>query len=78
MVRDICYVRYSNGYTAIYRHLSGFVNPIADAIEAYQYEKESWEVDLILQQHNIPCMPVSKLHGAEIRAILWDRIFTWT
>lgn len=41
------HVRYSNGYTAIYRHLSGFVKPMADAIEAYQYEKESWEVDLI-------------------------------
>ena len=29
------HVRYSNGYTASYRHLSGFVNPIADGSEAY-------------------------------------------
>ncbi|MDR2859850.1 MAG: M23 family metallopeptidase [Mediterranea sp.] len=41
------HVRYNNGYTAIYRHLSGFVSPIAERAENYQYENETWEVSII-------------------------------
>ncbi|KAA6352224.1 Murein DD-endopeptidase MepM [termite gut metagenome] len=38
------YIRYDNGYTAIYRHLAGFVSPIAERAAEYQQEKETWEV----------------------------------
>lgn len=40
------YVHYNNGYTTIYRHLSGFVSWMAQRVEAYQYEHETWEVDI--------------------------------
>lgn len=40
------YVHYNNGYTTIYRHLSGFVSPMAQRVETYQYEHETWEVDI--------------------------------
>ena len=40
-------VVYDNGYTAIYRHLSVFVGEVAKRVKALQYEKESWEVEII-------------------------------
>ncbi|MGP1539001.1 M23 family metallopeptidase [Bacteroides pyogenes] len=40
-------VRYHNGYTTINRHLNGFLSPIAQRVEKLQYEKESWEVEII-------------------------------
>ena len=40
-------VVYDNGYTAIYRHLSAFVGEVAKRVKALQYEKESWEVEII-------------------------------
>ncbi|KAA6326935.1 hypothetical protein EZS27_024024 [termite gut metagenome] len=40
------HVRYNNGYTAIYRHLMGFVSPIAERVDNYQHENEIWEVSI--------------------------------
>lgn len=40
-------VAYDNGYTTINRHLSAFVSPIAERVETLQYEKESWEVEIV-------------------------------
>ncbi|KAA6332661.1 Murein DD-endopeptidase MepM [termite gut metagenome] len=40
----VLYVRYNNGYTAIYRHLAGFVSPVAERAAEYQQENETWEV----------------------------------
>lgn len=40
-------VVYDNGYSTINRHLSALVAPIAQRVEALQYEQESWEVEII-------------------------------
>lgn len=40
-------VVYQNGYTTINRHLSAFVGEIAKRVEKLQYEKESWEVEIV-------------------------------
>lgn len=37
---------YDNGYSAINRHLNGFVGDVKKRVEALQYEEESWEVEL--------------------------------
>jgi len=42
----VLYVRYNNGYTTINRHLSAFVGGVAQRVEALQYAKESWEVEI--------------------------------
>lgn len=42
-------VVYDNGYTAIYRHLSAFVGEVAKRVKVLQYEKESWEVEIVPQ-----------------------------
>lgn len=39
-------VTYPNGYYTICRHLDAFVGEIAKRVEALQYEKECWEVDI--------------------------------
>lgn len=43
-VLDVCY---NNGYSTINRHLNAFVAPIARRVEKLQYEKESWEVEIV-------------------------------
>ena len=40
-------VAYNNGYKTINRHLSAFVGDIARRVEDLQYEKETWEVEII-------------------------------
>lgn len=47
-------INYDNGYTAIHRHDQGFVGEIARRVENLQYEKESWEVDIIPEPHEYP------------------------
>lgn len=47
-------VAYDNGYSTINRHLSAFVSPIAERVEALQYEKESWEVEIIPEPGEYP------------------------
>lgn len=47
-------VAYDNGYATICRHLSAFVSPIAERVEALQYEKESWEVEIVPEPGEYP------------------------
>lgn len=50
-VLDVCY---HNGYSTINRHLSAFLSPIAERVEKLQYEKESWEVEIIPEPDEYP------------------------
>lgn len=50
-VLDVCY---SNGYSTINRHLSGFVSPIASRVEKLQYQKESYEVEITPDVNEYP------------------------
>lgn len=50
----VLHVDYDNGYTTINRHLSGFVGKIARRVENLQYEKESWEVDIVPEPGEYP------------------------
>lgn len=47
-------VVYNNGYTTICRHLSAFANDMALRVEALQYEKESWEVEITPEPDEYP------------------------
>lgn len=47
-------VVYNNGYSTINRHLSAFVGEIACRVENLQYEKESWEVEIIPRPGEYP------------------------
>ncbi|NDW12397.1 M23 family peptidase [Bacteroides sp. 214] len=40
-------VAYDNGYTTILRHNEAYVGDIARRVKALQYEKESWQVEII-------------------------------
>lgn len=40
-------VVYDNGYATVNRHLSAFVGEMARRVEALQYERESWEVEIV-------------------------------
>ncbi|KAA6334048.1 Murein DD-endopeptidase MepM [termite gut metagenome] len=51
------HVRYNNGYTAIYRHLSGFIPPIAERVENEQYKNEMWEVSITPDSIEYPVHP---------------------
>lgn len=50
-------VTYKNGYTTINRHLSAFVGEIARRVEKLQYEKESWEVEIVPEPDEYPVKP---------------------
>ncbi len=50
----VLYVAYDNGFTAINRHLSAFLSPIAERVEALQYERENWEVEIIPEPGEYP------------------------
>lgn len=47
-------VVYNNGYTTINRHLSAFVGKISQRVEELQYEKESWEVEIVPEPGEYP------------------------
>lgn len=47
-------VVYENGFSTINRHLSAFVSPIAERVEALQYERESWEVEICPEPGEYP------------------------
>ncbi|KAA6315962.1 Murein DD-endopeptidase MepM, partial [termite gut metagenome] len=51
------HVRYNNGYTAIYRHLSRFVSPIAERVENDQYKNKTWEVSITPDSLEYPVHP---------------------
>lgn len=50
-VLDVCY---DNGYSTINRHLQSFLSPIADRVKQLQYEKESWEIEIIPEPNEYP------------------------
>lgn len=50
----VLHVVYNNGYSTINRHLNGFLGEIARRIEDLQYEKESWEVELLPEVNEYP------------------------
>jgi len=41
----VIYIDHPNGYTTVYAHLKNFKGHVAEKINTYQYEKESWEID---------------------------------
>ena len=43
------FITHPNGYTSVYGHLNSFFKALSDYIKAVQYERQSWEQDLILQ-----------------------------
>ena len=45
---------YANGYSSINRHLEGFTGEIARRVERLQYEKESWEVEIVPRPDEYP------------------------
>lgn len=47
-------VVYDNGYSTICRHLSAFVGKVAERVEKLQYEKESWEVEIVPKPDEYP------------------------
>lgn len=47
-------VVYNNGYSTINRHLEAFVQPIAGRVEKLQYEKESYEVEIVPEPEEYP------------------------
>ncbi|MFA6811744.1 MAG: M23 family metallopeptidase [Bacteroidaceae bacterium] len=47
-------IRYNNGYSTTYRHLSRFIQPIAQRIEDIQYKEENWEVEFEPKPNEYP------------------------
>lgn len=39
-------VTFPDGWSAAYRHLSAFMEPIASRVKAWQYEHQSWEMEI--------------------------------
>lgn len=58
-------VTYNNGYKTINRHLSAFVGDIAERVKNLQYEKESWEVEIVPQpnEYNVKAGEIIALSG---------------
>ena len=48
------YITHKNGFTSVHGHLKGFYGPIADFVERYQYEHETFAVDLELDSLQFP------------------------
>jgi hypothetical protein len=48
------YISHPNGYTTLYGHLNSFFPALADYVEQQQYDKESWNVNLILPANLFP------------------------
>ena len=47
-------VDYDNGYSTINRHLSAFTGDVARRVKELQYEKESWEVEIVPEPGEYP------------------------
>jgi len=47
-------VTFPDGWSAAYRHLSAFMEPIASRVKAWQYEHQSWEMELRPQPDEYP------------------------
>jgi murein DD-endopeptidase MepM/ murein hydrolase activator NlpD len=48
------YIAHPNGYTTVYGHLDKFAPDIQAFMRQKQYEKQQFEVDLVLQPHELP------------------------
>jgi hypothetical protein len=48
------YINHPNGYTTVYGHLNSFFSALADYVKRQQYERESWNINLILPSGLIP------------------------
>lgn len=47
------YITHPNGYTSVYGHVLKFAPAVADIVEKYQYEHETFSVDLKFEPHQI-------------------------
>ena len=48
------YITLDNGYTSVYGHLHRFMNGVQQVVEAYQYEHETFAVDLQFEADRFP------------------------
>lgn len=48
------YITHDNGYTSVYGHLHRFMNGVQQVVEAYQYEHETFAVDLQFEAERFP------------------------
>ncbi len=48
------YITHDNGYTSVYGHLHRFMNGVQQVVEAYQYEHETFAVDLQFDADRFP------------------------
>ncbi len=48
------YITHPNGYTTVYAHLKKFAPKIEEFIKKYQYEKESFEVEVFPELESLP------------------------
>ncbi|NBC58434.1 MAG: peptidoglycan DD-metalloendopeptidase family protein [Bacteroidetes bacterium] len=48
------YITHPNGYTTVYAHLKKFAPEIEDYVKAYQYDQESYEVQLFPSPNKLP------------------------
>jgi len=48
------YVTHPNGYTSVYAHLNKFAPEIEEYVKAYQYDQESYEVQLFPSSDKLP------------------------
>ncbi|MEG1839542.1 MAG: M23 family metallopeptidase, partial [Bacteroidaceae bacterium] len=49
------YVTHTNGYTSVYGHLKTFTKQVADLVEKYQYEHQTFAVELTPDSLIFPC-----------------------
>ena len=50
----LIYIQHPNGYTSVYAHLSSFFLPIENRVKNYQYQKQSFTIELYLLPHEFP------------------------
>ena len=50
----MAYIAHPNGYTSLYAHLNGFTPKLDSIVKARQYQKQSFEIDIILQPDEYP------------------------
>lgn len=48
------YLRHKNGYTTVYAHLMAFNENISSFVKNIQYKKESFSIDILLKENEIP------------------------
>ncbi|MGZ3977014.1 MAG: M23 family metallopeptidase [Flavisolibacter sp.] len=48
------YIRHPNGYTTLYGHLNSFFPALAQYVKSQQYQRQSWNVDLMIPEGLFP------------------------